>query len=434
MKILFKIILALSITLLVNCKRDRDETPDSPIENVPVMLTNPVVNVYIENSGSMFGYINGDTEFKTDVRELLTLLKFHYSDKNVHLSFINSKIHPINTNDKISFITNLTPSTYKVGETFKSEMNNVFKQILDKTNRNTISILVSDCIYSVDGLANSLNVCKTGTKDAFLTKSKGGFNISSAIVKLNSKFNGVYYDKNNGKTNLNNETRPYYMVLIGSDLALNDISSKVDFPKTKMLGYQDKLVLTSNNYSNKSYYTLVKTTSDIGSYRTSQVASTIDSKKGMERIQLSDRAKGNFTFSIAVDLKNIPITSEYATTFGNYKILEGDYKIKDIIEYNSISSKKLNPTSLAMLKNYDKNPTHIITLESRSKSYSNLKIILKNQIPSWVYQTSTDDDTKSKNTLNRTFGFKYLIEGISEANKVINPKSGNFLEMNIVIN
>jgi hypothetical protein len=434
MKILFKILITLSITLLVSCKRDRDETPNTPKQKVTVKLTNPVVNVYIENSGSMFGYINGDTEFKTDVRELLTLLKYHYSDKNVHLSFINSKIYPINTNDKISFITNLTSSTFKVGDTFSSEMNKVFNQVLNKTDKNTISILVSDCIYSVDGLANSLNVCKTGTKDAFLTKSKGGFNISSAIVKLNSKFNGIYYDMNNGKTNLNNESRPYYMVLIGSDLALNYISSKVDFPKTKMLGYQDKLVLTSNNYSNKSYYTLVKTTSDIGSYRTSQVASTIDSKKGMERIQLSDRAKGNFTFSIAVDLKNIPITSEYATTSGNYKILEGDYKIKDIIEYNSISSKKLNPTSLAMLKNYDKNPTHIITLESRSKSYSNLKIILKNQIPSWVYQTSTDDDTKSKNTLNRTFGFKYLIEGISEANKVINPKSGNFLEMNIVIN
>jgi hypothetical protein len=170
MKILFKILITLSITLLVSCKRDRDETPNTPKQKVTVKLTNPVVNVYIENSGSMFGYINGDTEFKTDVRELLTLLKYHYSDKNVHLSFINSKIYPINTNDKISFITNLTSSTFKVGDTFSSEMNKVFNQVLNKTDKNTISILVSDCIYSVDGLANSLNVCKTGTKDAFLTK------------------------------------------------------------------------------------------------------------------------------------------------------------------------------------------------------------------------------------------------------------------------
>ncbi len=430
MKILFKILIILSITLLVSCKRDRDETPDSPIENVPVMLTNPVVNVYIENSGSMFGYINGDTEFKTDVRELLTLLKFHYSDKNVHLSFINSKIHHINTNDKISFITNLTPSTFKVGETFKSEMNNVFKQILDKTNRNTISILVSDCIYSVDGLANSLNVCKTGTKDAFLTKSKGGFNISTAIVELNSKFNGIYYDMNNDKHKLNNEMRPYYMILMGSDLALNDISSKVDFPKTQMEGYQNKLVLTSNNYSNKIYYTIVNALSDNGRYKTLRDASTKESIKGMKDIQLNNSGKGNFTFSVAIDLRNVPVENAYAKSINNYQIKGGNYKIKSIQEYNS---KLLKPNALPILQNNKKSPTHIITFEATTKNFTDLKCVLKNKIPDWVNLTTTEVDTNINSNKNKTFGFKYLIEGISEANQIINPNSKDYFEINITI-
>jgi len=438
MKILFKIII-LSITLLFSCKRNRDETSVPPEEKVIVTLTNPAVNVYLENSASMLGYINGTTEYKTDVRELLTSLKFYYGDKNVNLNYINSKIYPIKTDNKLDYITNLNPSIFSVGDVFKSDLNNIFKQILEKTTENTISILVSDCIYSVKGNADDLTVCKTGTKDAFLTKSKNSYPVTTAIVKLNSNFNGIYYDMNSKKTKLNKQQRPYYMVIMGSETGLKDFNSKVTFSEEKMNGYQNELVLSKKDYSDKYfsdkyYYTLVKTTSDIGSYRTSKEASTIDSKKGMEKIQLNERVKGNFTFSIAVDLKNIPITSEYATTPNNYKILEGDYKIKDIKEYDASIEKKLNQTSLAMLKNYDKKPTHIIIVESTSKSYSNLKIILKNQIPDWVNTTSIINDTNIIKNKNQTFGFKYLIEGISEANKVINPKSKNFLEINIIIN
>lgn len=429
MKILFKILIILSITLLVSCKRDRDETRGQSKEKVTIKLSNPVVNVYIENSGSMFGYINGNTEFKTDVRELLTLLKYHYGDNKVNLSFINSNIYPIKTDNKMDYITHLNPSIFKIGNTFSSEMNNVFKQVLNKTSKNTISILVSDCIYSVNGKADDLSLQKTGTKDAFLTKSKGGFNISTAIVKLNSKFNGIYYDMNNEKHKLNNEMRPYYMVLMGSDLALNDISSKVDFPK-KMQGFQNKLVLTSNNYSNKIYYTLVNAISDNGRYKTLRDASTKESIKGMKDIQLNNSGKGNFTFSIAIDLSNVPVENSYAKSINNYQIKGRNYKIKSIQEFNSTL---LKPNALPILQNNKKYPTHIITFESTTKNFTDLKCVLENKIPDWVNRTTTEDDTNLNSNKNKTFGFKYLIEGISEANQVINSNYKDFFEINITI-
>jgi hypothetical protein len=149
---------------------------------------------------------------------------------------------------------------------------------------------------------------------------------------------------------------------------------------------------------------------------------------------MSDRTRENFTFSIAVDLSSIPISSDYATNLNNYKRKEGNYEIKDIKEFNSTTSKKLKPTSLAMLSNNNKKPTHIITFYATSKNYSNLKFVLKNQIPSWVNLTNTEDDSNQNNNKNKTFGFKYLIKGISEANQIINPKSKDFLELNIIIN
>lgn len=430
MKLLSKLFLFLLVySTLTSCRRDREDNKDLPKKS-NVSNVNFTVNVYLENSGSMFGYINGNTEFKTDVRELLTLLKYHYGDNKVNLSFINSNIYPIKTDNKMDYITHLNPSIFKIGNTFSSEMNNVFKQVLNKTSKNTISILVSDCIYSVNGKADDLSLQKTGTKDAFLTKSKGGFNISTAIVKLNSKFNGIYYDMNNGKHNLNNEMRPYYLVLMGSDLALNDISSKVDFPKTEMQGYKNKLVLTSNNYSNKTYYTLVNALSDNGRYKTLRDASTKESIKGMKDIQLNNSGNSNFIFSVAIDLSNIPVENTYAKTIDNYKIIGNNYEITSIKEFNS---NLLKPNALPILQNNKKSPTHIITFKARTKNYTDLKCLLENKIPDWVKLTTTVDDTKINSNKNKTFGFKYLIEGISEANQIINTNSKDFFEINITI-
>ena len=46
------------------------------------------VNIYIENSGSMNGYINGNTQFKTAIQDLLVLLKYEF-DERINIYFIN---------------------------------------------------------------------------------------------------------------------------------------------------------------------------------------------------------------------------------------------------------------------------------------------------------------------------------------------------------
>jgi hypothetical protein len=378
----------------------------------------------------MLGYINSTTEYKTDVRELLTSLKFYYGDKNVNLNYINSKIYPIKTDNKLDYITNLNPSIFSVGDVFKSDLNNIFKQILEKTTENTISILVSDCIYSVKGNADDLTVCKTGTKDAFLTKSKNSYPVTTAIVKLNSNFNGIYYDMNSKKTKLTNQQRPYYMVMMGSEIALKDISSKVTFSEEKMNGYKNKLVLSSKNYSKNNYYTLVNALSDNGRYKTLRDASTKDAIKGMKDIQFNSRGKGNFTFSIAIDLSNIPVENNYAEKVENYKIIGDNYKILSVKKFNF---NLLKPNALPILQNNKKTPTHLITFEATTKNYTDLKCVLVNKIPDWVNNTSIISDTDIVGNKNQTFGFKYLIEGISEANQIISPSSNAFFEVNLSI-
>lgn len=388
------------------------------------------VNVYIENSSSMIGYINGDTYFKTDVRELLTLLNHFYakSGRKVNLFLINSETYPINKGDNLNFITNLTTKTFKVGKIFESDLNKVFKQVLDKTSKNTISIMISDCIYSVNGSASALSVQKSGIENAYLEKSNKGFKVSSEIIKLDSQFNGTYYDKINGHHSLSGEMRPYYMIAMGSDAVLSDFNNKIPFNDGKMNGFLNKLILSSNNYSNKVYYTLLKTTADVGRYSYLKEVSDKDSKKGLEDIDTRGR---NFEFSVGVDYSSIPVESSYVLDSKNYKIVQGNYKIKNITEVNPSTKKNITAPAMAILGN--NKITHYISFIATSKGQSDLECVLENKIPGWVYQTNTMDDTAKTIDKNKTFGFQYLVEGISEANKLINTKSQNLFEFNIKI-
>lgn len=430
MKILFRIILGLIIFFSIGCKRDREEKAVKLGKSKPEKFIQPIVNVYIENSSSMIGYIIGDTYFKADVRELLTLLEHFYANngRKVNLFFINSKTYPINTSDNPNYITILTPETFKVGKVYESDLNKVFKQVLDKTSKNTLSILISDCIYSVKGSASPLSVQKTGIEGHFLNKSKKGIKVSSEIIKLNSQFNGIYYDKNNGKHSLTGNMRPYYMVALGSDKVLNNLNTKIPFNDGKMNGYLNKLILTNNNFSEKIYYTLLKTKNDVGRYSYIRDGSNRDSKKGIEKIETNGRF---FEFTVGIDYSKIPFESSYICDANNYKIIKGNYKIKKVDEVNSATKKNITPSALNIIGS--NKITHYITFVATSKDQSDLECILENKIPDWVYQTNTMDDTGKTIDKNRTFGFQYLVEGISEANKLINHKSQNIFEFNIKI-
>ncbi|MDR1610790.1 MAG: tubulin-like doman-containing protein [Candidatus Symbiothrix sp.] len=71
------------------------------------------------------------------------------------------------------------------------------QMILGKTDNKTISILFSDCIYSIHGSDNAVGLLqdeKNLTKDAFLSKWKNDkVPLATTIVKMKSRFDGKYY-------------------------------------------------------------------------------------------------------------------------------------------------------------------------------------------------------------------------------------------------
>ena len=126
--------------------------------------------------------------------------------------------------------------------------------ILDSHGRDTVSILVSDFVFSPGSGVNAdeylLNQ-QIGIKNHFAYKLKSNPNLAMMLYQLSSKFEGRYYDRNNTPYNINHQ-RPFYMMIIGDTNNLIRLSSEISKDKIKGSGVLNSYSL-SKAVSNVSY-------------------------------------------------------------------------------------------------------------------------------------------------------------------------------------
>ena len=408
-------------------------------ENIDVPLPapiNPVINVYIENSGSMDGYVNGNTEFKGAIRDMLVLLRHHFGQNNsIRVHFINSRIRVVTDTqtDLANFAANLrprsTPWVVQGDNQSSSELNNVFRMILDKTDKETISILFSDCIYSISGqdAEGLLSNQKSLTKDAFLSRwRQDSLKLATTIVKMKSKFTGTYYDKNNKKTELRDVGRPYYICIIGNNDVMIDFNAKIPLEEGKIEGFDNKYIISTGATEN-IYYSVLPITEKVGRFKSDRDYSTGDYVRGIKEVNMRNRGD-RLTFAVAVDFRNVAAENDYCMNPDNYTLGDNNFRIKEI---KPVGEYNIHPTDKNIIKNA--NPTHLIILEATGTAISNVKVSLKKQMPQWIAETNIIDDSNIRSNLDKTFGIKYLIEGIAESYQVLYPMDKNFFEFEIKI-
>jgi hypothetical protein len=386
------------------------------------------LNLYIENSGSMNGYVNGNTTFKNALGDLLVYLKYEFGEHNIHLHFINDTIHPVKFDRDITqFAASLSPETMRVGNTASSDLNLIFNTILQNTDAGTVSILFSDLIYSIQGSNTEqlLNYQKSQTKDAFLSKARQGDNLQTAIVQLSSSFNGTYWDKNNATTPLRNVERPWYMTVTGEAERVADFNRKIDVEK--MAGFENKFTLTTDDFSEDNYFSVLTNTYNEGRFKPIRSMSAYDFVRGIEDVEVG-RGGAPFRFAVAVDLSRIPVSEPYKTSRANFEVLEGNYRIDTIF---AIAKKDIQPSDWVRIESAG--ATHIVLVEAEGQSFSDLTIAMKKQIPEWVYRTDTEDDRDVEASLTKTFGFKYLVEGVSEAYETLSDKKDYYFELEVPV-
>lgn len=368
-----------------------------PVMNVPAAKC--VYNIYVENSGSMYGYVKGVTEFEQSVYSYLSDIKISDICSEMNLYYINSVMHrqPADVED---FIYRLEPNTFRAkgGNMATTDLSNIIGNILETHGRDTVSILISDFVFSPGSGVNAdeylLNQ-QIGIKNHFAYKLKSNPNLAMMLYQLSSKFEGRYYDRNNTPYNINHQ-RPFYMMIIGDTNNLIRLSNEISKDKIKGSGVRNSYSL-SKAVSNVSYGILP--TPKIGSFNPDP-ASPHTSIKGAKIDKKNPNTK--FMMSIGVDFSQLLLDDEYLMDPSNYEISNKSFNIsvdkaKNNTKYSHIVKLSLNP----QMANLYKGPLTIQLLKKAS---------------TWSEAVTNPDDVGVQNiTTDKTYGFKYLVGGVYDS-------------------
>lgn len=400
--ILFSVLIILSAC--GNKKKSGNGITSSPTSTSQVLTqlaTKPVVNVYIENSGSMDGYVEGKTEFEEAVYNYLTDIKISEVTDSLNLFYINSKVIPQGSDIK-DFIQKLEPSSFRAKGGYRgaSDISNVLDTIFKEKQENEIAILVTDGIFSpgsgedaTEYLGNQLIGIKS-TMAAYLKKRP---NTAVIIYQLSSKFTSkkgktpdkdiCYYNKEDDKFFIT-EQRPFYIWIIGDIEKLNDLCNHIPENKFKGSGVQNSFSITMGN--RETNYAV---------------------KMGSGKFDLDKKSPKNTIKNLKKDTKGKQNSARFSVNADLSGLLLDENYLKDTSNY-ILNSKDFNFTITEAVSN-SFGYTHQLNFTSASVHKGIISIKLKSQIPQWVEEVNDDDG--SMPIKGKTYGLKYQIHGIYEA-------------------
>ena len=394
--------------------------PSVPLQNVsqPVSQSEtkfpaPTIKVFVENSGSMYGYVKGATDFENAVYSYLSDLQHAnlgikadlMSSKNVlQLNYINSQVLRQQPDLK-AFIAALEPHDFQMngGNLGTSDMSNIIDMIISQNGNNDVSILVSDCIFSPgkkyqakDNADEYIVAQQIGIKSHIVEKLAKNPDFSIVVMRLTSQFNGIYYNKFDDKQQINND-RPFYMWLMGDRAYLKTILDEVALTQIKGKGVQN-LFMISKPVSALPYNISLPQPGN-GKYEIAKsephtVANAKTEGKG---------GSSRFQVGISVNFSNILLPDEYLMNPDNYVVSNKAYGV-EVAKYSGPRPDLY---------------THTIKLNLLQPVLSKgaIKISLKNTLPQWINDCTDDSglDINAPGAMDKTYGLKYLLGGVYDA-------------------
>lgn len=339
--------------------------------STPTLPDTICLNVYLENSGSMNGYMCNGSNLKDAVYDYVSDLKNNTT--SCHLFYINSQIIPCK--DSLDdYIKNLTPSSFaKAGGNLKNtDLRSIFKLIMNKHDANTVSVFVSDCILDIPQDATFyFGNCQVSLKNTFNEAILRIPNLGVEIMKLQSKFEGYWFCGKN-KQVLSGVKRPYYIWVIGDKNILAMLNEKV--PVAKIIGGIDEYC----------------------AYSTSQpITFDIDQKRFA--VNHSDK----INVEVLVDLR--PSLQEKSL-------------LANIYQYSPENPVQTKVTSVRSISKPNSSFSHVINLELSSPQTLKTVCISFNypEMAQWV-KLSNDSTGIYENSIDKTTGIQYLIQGVADA-------------------
>jgi len=366
------------------------------------------VNVFLENSASMDGYVKGVTEFETAIYNLLGDFRISHVCDSLNLNYINKGIPYAKKNalspDIKDFIEKLEPSTFRErgGDRSTSDLKNILNTVLKSVDKNNASVLISDFVFSPGNKANAqdyLNNQSVGIKIDFAEKLDN-FDLSVVIIQLESNFDGMYYDKTDNPISLKCK-RPYYIWIIGSNAQIKAILDKKILDNIRG-GYHNRIVMQSLHGQKELPNFKILYRPRIGEFNSKSLDKGIILDAEQSNMNGESRV---FGFKVAVDFSKSLQDRQFFTDVSNYELSNKKYslKVEAISDPNNVSLREF---------------THVLSLQTNDLTEETIKINVVGKIPGWVHNSTSDDDSaiaSDQKEKAKTFGFKHLIDGVCDA-------------------
>ncbi len=382
-----------------------------PPDTAQMVAGKPVLRIYMENSGSMDGFVTLNTQFKNALGHLLAKADGYYDDTK--LFFVNDDVYdaPI-CQDLNNFVLKLNTTSMKVGHTGSTDLNKIFKLLLDRTNGDTVSVLVSDCVYDIDNVGNLLSAASSATTGTFMKAirraqdNKREFGV--IILQMESLFQGTHYEGKLGMPYYGK--RPYYFIFMGDKERLADLNAHLELENTStgMPGLRHKYMLSSEKTWDLDNQTARVFTSGFTN------ALRIQPEHDGLNIHnfTTDQEAASLKFAVGLGIEQLFADREYVLDSANYEVLPAQYRLLDI-----------NDKSKFTECDFFRRPI-CVQIGTGNDSYApEITLVLKNRIPQWVADCSYSKHLMGYPAPHKSYALYEMVEGIFGA--FHNAKGGN---------
>ena len=412
--LLLFLVVGLLAVYLIGHQRDRHSSDGHflPPDTAQLTTATPVVHIYMENSGSMDGYLTTNSQFKNALGHLIAKANGFY--ENTRLDFINTQVHHTAICDDLdNFVLHLNPATMKVGQTGHTDLNQIFRLILDRTEGDTVSVLVSDCIYDVDNVNTLLSAAASSTTGAFMKAMKRaqekGHDFGVIIMQLESTFYGNHYEGNTPMPYFGK--RPYYMIVMGQQEQLAHFNAHMELENTStgLPGLKHKFMMSSQPTWDLDPMTARTFTSTFTNARRIQ-----PEHNGLDIHNLTtNQEQPTLSFAVALGVEHLFTDRAYLLDSANYQVLPSQYHLKAVTDKPHFTECDFFRRPICL---------QLVT-DSNAQYAPEITILLKNNIPAWVKECSYNEHLKWYPQPHQSFALYEMVEGIFGA--FHNVKAGN---------
>ncbi len=200
----------------------------------------PMLEVFVENSGSMDGYMADGSQLKDAVFQYVSDLE--RISRTTRLYYINSNIIS-GGNDLNEYIRTLSPATFRAagGDRSNSDLRQMLSQLADRMNDSTVVVFVSDCILDLPATdaAKWLENSRIRIRNSMLDSRDRVSDFAVEIFKMESDFSGSYYYPDGRSTTLSGVKRPYYIWVMGSRRLIAGCNRHVPPTSLRRLGLKE---------------------------------------------------------------------------------------------------------------------------------------------------------------------------------------------------